>query len=131
MLTLLPASSSSRHCTSPAACLLLVDHITEPCHRAFLAVDSNISGSLLNQSGGAASVWGWLAGDLLTALLLAKLHQQPDHMQHAVEHAIASLQGVLLATVEAAGGAAHVKDRTAEVIMIIIVTGIRAYALPS
>jgi len=51
-------------------------------------------------------------GDLLTALLLAKLHQQPDHMQHAVEHAIASLQGVLLATVEAAGEAAHVKDRT-------------------
>lgn len=36
-------------------------------------------------------------------------------MQHAVEHAIGSLQGVLLATVEAAGEAAHVKERTAEV----------------
>lgn len=56
-----------------------------------------------------------LAGDLLTALLLAKLHQQPDNMQHAVEHAIASLQGVLLATVDAAGEAAHVKERTSEV----------------
>ena len=67
----------------------------------------------------------------MTALLLAKLHQQPDNMQHAVEHAIASLQGVLLATVEAAGEASRVKDRTAEVITIIIVTNIRAYALPS
>lgn len=52
-------------------------------------------------------------------------------MQHAVEHAIASLQGVLLTTVEAAGEAAHVKDRTAEVITILIVTDIKAYALPS
>lgn len=51
-------------------------------------------------------------GDLLTALLLAKLYQQPDNMQHAVEHAIASLQGVLLATVDAAGEAAHAKERT-------------------
>ena len=51
----------------------------------------------------------------MAALLLAKLHQQPSNMQHAVEHAIGSLQGILLATVEAAGEAAHVKERTAEV----------------
>ena len=55
------------------------------------------------------------AGDLLTALLLARLHRDPDNMQHAVEQAIASLQAVLLASAEAAGEAAHATERTAEV----------------
>lgn len=54
----------------------------------------------------------WLAGDLLAALLLAKLYLKPGNMQHAVEHATASLQGILLATVAAAGEAAHTKERT-------------------
>ena len=56
------------------------------------------------------------AGDLLTALLLAKLYSDPDNMQHAVEQALASLQAVLLASAEASGSAAHARDRTAEVL---------------
>lgn len=55
------------------------------------------------------------AGDLLTALLLARLHKNPDNMQHAVEQAVASLQAVLVASAEASGEAAHATERTAEV----------------
>lgn len=58
---------------------------------------------------------GAYAGDLLTALLLARLHTDPDNMQHAVEQAVASLQAVLLASAEASGEAAHSKERTAQV----------------
>ena len=55
------------------------------------------------------------AGDLLTALLLARLYKDPDNMQYAVEQAVASLQAVLLASAEASGKAAHATERTAEV----------------
>lgn len=41
-----------------------------------------------------------LAGDLLTALLLAWLHRLPEDLPAAIEHAIAGLQGVLRATAE-------------------------------
>ncbi|KAL3152275.1 hypothetical protein ABBQ32_001349 [Trebouxia sp. C0010 RCD-2024] len=54
-------------------------------------------------------------GDLLAALLLARLHKHPDNMQHAVEQAVASLQAVLLASADASGEAAHAKERTAQV----------------
>lgn len=56
-----------------------------------------------------------LAGDLLTALLLARLHKDPDNMKYAVEQAVASLQGVLLASAEASGEAAYATERTAQV----------------
>ena len=55
------------------------------------------------------------AGDLLTALLLARLHKDPNNMQYAVEQAVASLQAMLLASAEASGEAAHATERTAEV----------------
>lgn len=50
------------------------------------------------------------AGDLLTALLLAGLHQHPGQLVRAVERAVAGLQGVLAATVEAAGDGLHAQD---------------------
>ena len=56
-----------------------------------------------------------IVGDLLTALLLARLHKDPDNMQYAVEQAVASLQAVLLASARASGEAAHATERTAEV----------------
>lgn len=65
--------------------------------------------------GVCTTVSGVCAGDLLTALLLARLHKDPDNMQHAVEQAVASLQAVLLASAEASGEAAHAKERTAQV----------------
>jgi pyridoxal/pyridoxine/pyridoxamine kinase len=43
------------------------------------------------------------SGDLLAALLLARIHQQPDRLAAAVELAVAGLQGVLAATAAAAG----------------------------
>lgn len=46
------------------------------------------------------------AGDLLAALLLARIHQSPDNLAAAVELAVAGLQGVLAATATAAGAAA-------------------------
>ncbi len=46
------------------------------------------------------------AGDLLAALLLARIHQQPDQLSTAVELAVAGLQGVLDVTAAAAGPAA-------------------------
>jgi pyridoxal/pyridoxine/pyridoxamine kinase len=46
------------------------------------------------------------SGDLLAALLLARIHQQPDKLAAAVELAVAGLQGVLAATAAAAGPAA-------------------------
>lgn len=61
------------------------------------------------------AVSGTCAGDLLAALLLARLHKHPDNMQHAVEQAVASLQAVLLASADASGEAAHAKERTAQV----------------
>lgn len=54
-------------------------------------------------------------GDLLTALLLAELDKQPRNLIAAVEGAIASLQGVLQATIEAAGESAFAKERDAKV----------------
>ena len=39
-----------------------------------------------------------IAGDLLTALLLARLHQFPDNLRLAVELATASIQGIVLQT---------------------------------
>ena len=56
-----------------------------------------------------------LAGDLMTALLLAHLHKDPGNLQRAVEQALASLQALLAASAEAAGDAAHSKERTAQV----------------
>jgi len=41
------------------------------------------------------------AGDLLTALLLARLDEAPDDLKTAVELAIGSLQGIVLKTYEA------------------------------
>jgi hypothetical protein len=41
------------------------------------------------------------AGDLLSALLLARLDATPDNLKQAVEVAIASLQGIVLKTYEA------------------------------
>ena len=59
---------------------------------------------------------GWLrAGDLMTALLLARLHERPDNLRAAVEAAVAGLQAVLQRTVEAAGDAARSKEATSEV----------------
>ena len=57
----------------------------------------------------------WGAGDLLAALLLAHIQLKPGDLASAVEHALASTQGVLLATVQAAGSAAQAKERTPEV----------------
>ena len=63
-----------------------------------------------------------VAGDLMTALLLANLYKDPDNMQHAVEQAIASLQAILLASAEASGDAAHATERTAEVIKCAVLS---------
>ncbi|BDA42154.1 Pyridoxal kinase [Coccomyxa sp. Obi] len=54
-------------------------------------------------------------GDLLTALLLAQLDKQPRNLKAAVESAVASLQGVLQATVKAAGESAFANERDAKV----------------
>lgn len=57
-------------------------------------------------------------GDLLAALLLARIHERPSHLASAVELAVAGLQGVLAATAAAAGLtalAAGADDRSAEV----------------
>jgi pyridoxal/pyridoxine/pyridoxamine kinase len=51
------------------------------------------------------------AGDLLAALLLARIHQQPDQLSSAVELAVAGLQGVLEATAVAAGPAVTAADK--------------------
>ena len=42
--------------------------------------------------------WSAIAGDLLTALLLARLHQFPDNLRLAVELATASIQGIVCKT---------------------------------
>lgn len=55
------------------------------------------------------------AGDLLAALLLANIELHPGNLVEAVERSLASTQGILLATVDAAGDAARAKDRTPEV----------------
>ena len=55
------------------------------------------------------------AGDLMTVLLLAWLDAHPHNLKHAVEKAVAALQGVLQATAEAAGDAAFTKERDAKV----------------
>ncbi|KAK9845799.1 hypothetical protein WJX81_002662 [Elliptochloris bilobata] len=54
-------------------------------------------------------------GDLMTTLLLARLHERPDNLRAAVEAAVAGLQAVLLRTIEAAGDAAHSIEATSEV----------------
>ena len=51
----------------------------------------------------------------MTVLLLAWLDAHPHNLQHAVEKAVAALQGVLQATAEAAGDAAFAKERDAKV----------------
>ena len=61
------------------------------------------------------------AGDLMTALLLANLYKDSSNMQHAVEHAIASLQAVLQASAEVSGPAAHSRERSAEVDFFLVV----------
>lgn len=50
------------------------------------------------------------AGDLLAALLLARIHSSPGNLAGAVELAVASLQGVLANTAAAAGPAAIAAD---------------------
>ena len=54
-------------------------------------------------------------GDLLAALLLAHTELRPGRLAEAVEHALASVQGILQATVKAAGSASQSKERTSEV----------------
>lgn len=55
-------------------------------------------------------------GDLLTALLLARVHQYPDQVAHAVELAVGALQAVLKETVDEAGPEAMAsKERSAQV----------------
>lgn len=56
-----------------------------------------------------------LAGDLLTALLLAWLHKHPGNLKLAVELAIAGLQAVLGRTIEAAGDAVTATELSSEV----------------
>lgn len=56
-----------------------------------------------------------IAGDLFTALLLARLHRQPDCLGAALEAAVASLQAVLRDTAAEAGDAVAQTLRTAEV----------------
>ena len=51
-----------------------------------------------------ASIVCCQAGDLLAALLLARLHQTPDDLKTAVELALASLQHIVLKTYEASSG---------------------------
>jgi pyridoxal/pyridoxine/pyridoxamine kinase len=50
------------------------------------------------------------AGDLLAALLLARIHSSPGNLAGAVELAVAGLQGVLANTAAAAGPAAIAAD---------------------
>jgi pyridoxal/pyridoxine/pyridoxamine kinase len=54
-------------------------------------------------------------GDLMAALLLARLHERPHDLATAVELATAGLQAVLQETVAACGPAALAAERTAEV----------------
>jgi len=55
------------------------------------------------------------AGDLVAALLLARLHEQPGNLRAAVAAVMAAVQAVMRATVAAAGDAAHAAERTPEV----------------
>lgn len=54
-------------------------------------------------------------GDLLAALLLARIHSQPGDLASAVELAVAGLQGVLHVTAAACGPAAMAAGRSAAV----------------
>lgn len=54
-------------------------------------------------------------GDLLTALLLAKLHCSPEKFGQAIEESVAALQGVMKITAEEGGSLLMSTDRTAEV----------------
>mmetsp|Transcript_8791 Transcript_8791/g.18788 ORF Transcript_8791/g.18788 Transcript_8791/m.18788 type:complete len:222 (-) Transcript_8791:204-869(-) len=54
-------------------------------------------------------------GDLLAALLLARLHHHQDHMTQAVDRAVAGLQAVLIDTATQCGPAALAAERTSEV----------------
>ena len=56
-----------------------------------------------------------LAGDLLTALLMAWMDKHPSNLKAAVEKAVAGLQGILQATAKAAGDAAVAKERDSKV----------------
>ena len=61
-----------------------------------------------------------LAGDLLTALLLAWLHKHPGNLKLAVELAIAGLQAVLGRTIEAAGDAVTATELSSEVCCCVL-----------
>ncbi len=54
-------------------------------------------------------------GDLIAALLLARLHEHPDDLATAVELATAGLQAVLRDTASACGPAAMAAERTSQV----------------
>ena len=54
-------------------------------------------------------------GDLLTALLLAKLYQNPERFGQAIEESVAALQGIMKMTAEACGDLLMSTDKTAEV----------------
>jgi pyridoxal/pyridoxine/pyridoxamine kinase len=57
-------------------------------------------------------------GDLMTALLLAWLEKHPRNLRHAVESALAGLQGVLQRTHEMSGLTSGATEKTAEVLPI-------------
>lgn len=59
-----------------------------------------------------------LAGDLIVVLLLANLDKNPGQLKTAVEKALASLQAVLQATMQAAGDAAFAEVRDAKVCIV-------------
>lgn len=51
-------------------------------------------------------------GDLLAALILARMADEPTNLAFAVEKAVASLQNVLVDTAAHAGDAVHASKRT-------------------
>lgn len=56
-----------------------------------------------------------LLGDLLTSLLLARLHQQPDDLAAAISQAVAALQAVLSDTAKSCGEEVATAQRSSEV----------------
>lgn len=52
-------------------------------------------------------------GDLMTALLLAHIDEEPRNLVSAVEKAVASVQGVLQTTMDSAGASAPPSDKSA------------------
>jgi hypothetical protein len=62
-------------------------------------------------------------GDLMTALLLAWLEKHPRNLRHAVESALAGLQGVLQRTHEMSGLTSGTTEKTAEVLPVRCMCG--------